>query len=295
MKTITAHAAVADPRFPVLAGPEGDDLREFLDDREGDDTVPAPRLPTGWRWSGDGPLLLEIPKRWRVEAGGDRDEHDQRPGPEELWDWVTPGEATARHHCAVIDTWTGEEHHETHTVEPDEPQCIDGGHRHGWGSPIEIVGGIKDNPGVHGKGGGVLIHEVCRRCGHHRHTDTWATDGQTGEEGLRSVSYTQPDAASEAYAAASRLMDAARLESRGGIADAVADVDPALQLSVSVEDAVAAGICRSGAERWIGRHGRITLDQVGRVLHRLGKSERIELAESMARILMSRAAQAGPA
>ena len=227
-KTITAQAAIADPRFPALTGPDADDLREWLDDPDRDETDPAPRLPTGWRWQGGKPPMLEIPKRWRVEACADWDEHDERPGPEELWNWVTPGEATARHHCTVIDTWTGEEHHEVHIVEPVEPECIDGGTEHRWDSPIAIVGGIEDNPGVQGKGGGVLIHEVCRRCGSHRHTDTWATDPATGEQGLRSVSYAEPDAGSEAYAAASRLVDAARLDDRSEIADTVADIDPAL-------------------------------------------------------------------
>ena len=239
--------------------------------------------------------MLEIPKRWRVKAYDDWDEHDEPPDPEELWDSVMPGEATARYHYAVIDTWTGEKSDEVHTVEPVEPECIDGGTEHRWDSPFAIVGGIKDNPGVHGKGGGVLIHKVCRRCGSHRHTDTWATDPETGEQGLESVSYAEADARSEAYAAASRLVDAARLDDRGEIADTVADVDPVLQLSVGVEDAVAAGVCRSGAERWIGRRGSISLDRIGRVLHRLGKSDRIELAEGMARVLMSRAARLEPA
>ena len=64
---------------------------------------------------------------------------------------------------------------------------------------------------------------------------------------------------------------------------------------MSVKDAVAAGVCRSGAERWIGRRESVTLDRIGRVLHRLRKSDRIELAEGMARILMNRATQPEPA
>ena len=106
----------------------------------------------------------------------------------------------------MIDTWTGEESTDEHTVEPTPPECLDGTDSHQWTSPIEIVGGIKENPGVHGKGGGVVIHEVCRQCGAHRHTDTWTTDRQTGEEGLRSLTYGEPDEASAAYAAASRLV-----------------------------------------------------------------------------------------
>ena len=119
---------------------------------------------------------------------------------------MTPAQTTARYRCTVIDTWTGEESTEEHTEEPTPPECLDGTDSHKWASPIEIVGGIEESPGVHGKGGGVVIHEVCRRCGAHRHTDTWATDRETGEEGLRSLSYAEPDEASTAYAAASRLV-----------------------------------------------------------------------------------------
>ena len=41
-KTITAQAAIADPRFPMLAGPDGDDLQEFLDNRGRDGMDPPP-------------------------------------------------------------------------------------------------------------------------------------------------------------------------------------------------------------------------------------------------------------
>jgi hypothetical protein len=78
----------------------------------------------------------------------------------------------------------------TVTVDPTEPDCTDGEHE--WESPIEIVGGIKENPGVWGHGGGVTIQEVCRKCGCGRLTDTWAQRQDTGEQGLRSVTY-QPN------------------------------------------------------------------------------------------------------
>lgn len=69
-----------------------------------------------------------------------------------------------------------------------EPDCIDG-HDHDWQSPVEIVGGIHENPGVWGHGGGVLVAEVCIRCGCGQHTDTWAQDPASGQQGLRSVEY----------------------------------------------------------------------------------------------------------
>lgn len=57
-------------------------------------------------------------------------------------------------------------------VEPDEPDCDE--EEHEWKSPYELVGGLKENPGVFGSGGGVKITEVCIRCGCGKHTDTWA-------------------------------------------------------------------------------------------------------------------------
>jgi hypothetical protein len=78
---------------------------------------------------------------------------------------------------------------DTHTiaVEPDEPECT--APEHDWAAPHDVVGGLEENPGVRGHGGGVTIHEVCRHCAEHRHTDTWAQDPSTGEQGLTSVSY----------------------------------------------------------------------------------------------------------
>jgi hypothetical protein len=70
----------------------------------------------------------------------------------------------------------------------NQPACVDG-EDHDWQSPIEIVGGIKENPGVWGHGGGVTIQEVCLRCGCGKCTDTWAQDPETGEQGLRSIKY----------------------------------------------------------------------------------------------------------
>ena len=76
------------------------------------------------------------------------------------------------------------------TLNPDEPRC-EGGNDHDWQSPHEVVGGIKENPGVWGNGGGVKITEVCIRCGCGKHVDTWAHDPSTGEQGLESVRYVE--------------------------------------------------------------------------------------------------------
>lgn len=85
---------------------------------------------------------------------------------------------------------TSESDSDTVTCEPDEPDCAPG-YEHNWQSPIELVGGIKENPGCWGHGGGVIYHEVCAHCGCKRTTDTWAQNPDTGEQGLREVSYEE--------------------------------------------------------------------------------------------------------
>jgi hypothetical protein len=75
-------------------------------------------------------------------------------------------------------------------VDPPEPECPGG--LHDWDSPYELLGGLRENPGVWGHGGGVMIREVCRNCGWYRVTDTWAQDRCDGEQGLESVSYRLP-------------------------------------------------------------------------------------------------------
>lgn len=85
---------------------------------------------------------------------------------------------------------TGENASETVTLEPEEPDCEDG-ETHDWQSPHCLVGGLTENPGVHGHGGGVLITEVCLVCGCKRVTDTWAQNPTTGEQGLREVTYEE--------------------------------------------------------------------------------------------------------
>jgi len=79
-----------------------------------------------------------------------------------------------------------------------DPDCASG-HDHDWCSPLEVVGGCKSNPGVHGHGGGVVITEVCSHCGCYRVTDTWAQRPDTGQQGLTSVEYRDADDASTAW------------------------------------------------------------------------------------------------
>ncbi len=71
-------------------------------------------------------------------------------------------------------------------LDPDEPECA--GSEHMWESP-EWLGGLKENPGVWGHGGGVLITKACTRCGCGKHINTWAQRPDTGEQGFESVRY----------------------------------------------------------------------------------------------------------
>lgn len=81
-------------------------------------------------------------------------------------------------------------------IDPTEPNCIDD-EGHDWQSPLDVVGGIKENPGVWGHGGGIIRKEACVKCGCGRTTDTWAQNPTTGEQGLTSIRYERgqfPDA-----------------------------------------------------------------------------------------------------
>jgi hypothetical protein len=100
----------------------------------------------------------------------------------------------------LVTSEDGTEDRRTIVIEPEAPECADG-EEHDWQSPLALVGGIAENPGVWGHGGGIKIHEVCCHCGAHRHTDTWAQRMDTGEQGLREVSYANADAETLAWVA----------------------------------------------------------------------------------------------
>lgn len=78
----------------------------------------------------------------------------------------------------------------TLAIEPEEPECVheDG---HDWQAPYWLLGGLKENPGVWGKGGGTIRHECCMRCGCRKTVDNWAQRRDTGEQGLCSTEYEE--------------------------------------------------------------------------------------------------------
>lgn len=76
-------------------------------------------------------------------------------------------------------------------IEPVPPRCV--AHNHDWRTPYSLLGGLRENPGVRGHGGGVVMRSVCRHCGIYRVVDTWAQDPVDGEQGLTSVTYLEAD------------------------------------------------------------------------------------------------------
>lgn len=98
----------------------------------------------------------------------------------------------------VCNAVTGETAYVKVTVDPTAPKCTDG-HEHAWDSPYSVLGGCKENPGVWGHGGGVIIRMVCSHCGTYRECDTWGQDPETGEQGLDSIEYLDADERSLEY------------------------------------------------------------------------------------------------
>ena len=89
-------------------------------------------------------------------------------------------------------TWEdadGNEQSESVTVQidPEEPECSNG--EHSWQAPYALLGGLAENPGVWGHGGGTISTDICTHCGCRRTEDSWAQNPATGEQGLESVEY----------------------------------------------------------------------------------------------------------
>ena len=92
----------------------------------------------------------------------------------------------------LIEDQYGDETPMTIHVHPKEPPCPSDEKTHDWQRPHHLVGGLAENPGVHGHGGGVIIASACVRCGAQRIEDTWAQDPETGEQELYSIKYDEP-------------------------------------------------------------------------------------------------------
>jgi len=124
--------------------------------------------------------------------------------------WASNGDyghidATIWVDTAVIDEEGTRVETVTTQLDPAAPRCVDGKRdSHEWKSPYRLLGGLKENPGVWGHGGGVIIRDVCMQCGCERTTDTWAQRRDTGEQGLESVQYDAGKYRDEIQEAATR-------------------------------------------------------------------------------------------
>ena len=96
---------------------------------------------------------------------------------------------------AETDVWAL--HDGTGRTVPDEdelPQPDEGDDNgHAFRSPHALVGGLEQNPGVYGHGGGITIDEVCVRCGLRRRTDTWDQSFTGTGEPVETVRYGDQD------------------------------------------------------------------------------------------------------
>lgn len=87
-----------------------------------------------------------------------------------------------------VSSWSGH-------IDEAEPDCRTGMHGdphpdgHDWTSAREAGGGLRENPGVFGHGGGVWICEHCARCGAGRTRDARATGPSDGSRGHTVVTY----------------------------------------------------------------------------------------------------------
>lgn len=87
----------------------------------------------------------------------------------------------------ITDTETGEERTRDYTFDPKPPECTED--EHDWYAPHSILGGLEENPGVWGHGGGTISTDICKHCGCARTVDTWATNPSNGSQGHESVKY----------------------------------------------------------------------------------------------------------
>jgi hypothetical protein len=84
---------------------------------------------------------------------------------------------------------------------PEATECGDEDSDHDWQTPIELVGGCTENPGVFSTGGTRFdYHEVCARCGMYKHS--WSQGAQRNPGDLdEGVEYESADARSLAWVA----------------------------------------------------------------------------------------------
>ena len=144
---------------------------------------------------------------WCQQCGDDYETREAAQAAINADPTAQPDEYGNRCYPEIVEEETEPDDRDSHriAIEPEEPECEEGEHE--WVSPLSVVGGIAENPGCWGHGGGVIYTEVCLHCGAYRETDTWAQDRETGEQGLRSVTYRDADDESLAWVASHTATD----------------------------------------------------------------------------------------
>jgi|GEM_PF-5876403 len=109
--------------------------------------------------------------------------------------------------AAPIDPVTGEADRRegmgvSGCLDGEEPDCVDG-EEHDWCSPLSVLGGLRENPGVWGRGAGIVSRYVCGNCGAYQVHETARQDPCTGTYHA-ATSYEDADDASETWAASRR-------------------------------------------------------------------------------------------
>jgi hypothetical protein len=158
-------------------------------------------------------LASDEPRDWEVRDGQAQDIlHDVAPADAEaaIEAWLTDGDWDTSEgplyltaYAYPIDPTTGTADGEGRvdgeaTIEQDAPDC-EGDEEHTWRSPHSVVGGLRENPGVHGHGAGIIAREVCPHCGWYRVYESARQDGSGRYH--EATSYAEPDEDSLAWVA----------------------------------------------------------------------------------------------
>ena len=76
--------------------------------------------------------------------------------------------------------------------DPEEPECSEDEDEHEWESPHDVVGGLKENPGVWSLGGTTMLFKtVCRHCGIFREETHYGSNRNPQQ--CDTIEYMEPD------------------------------------------------------------------------------------------------------
>lgn len=106
----------------------------------------------------------------------------------------------------LLDGWYyGDGHNANSEVaagpEPERTECGENDDDHNWQTPVELVGGCAENPGVFSTGGTRFDYRaVCSKCGMYKHSWSQGTQRNPGDQD-EGVEYETADSRSLRWAA----------------------------------------------------------------------------------------------